>query len=147
MKTNSLVLSLDSALVKHRILIVDDEAMNRALMEALFVANSSYELEFALSGAEAMKVALDRKIDLILLDATLPDIDGYTVCRRLKSDRQTERIPIILIAAGSSAVDRGKGIEAGAEDILGKPFHRAELLLRVGSLLKIKSLHDQLDEV
>lgn len=147
MKTNSLVLSLDSALVKHRILIVDDEAMNRALMEALFVTNSSYELEFALSGAEAMKVALDRKIDLILLDATLPDIDGYTVCRRLKSDRQTERIPIILIAAGSSAVDRGKGIEAGAEDILGKPFHRAELLLRVGSLLKIKSLHDQLDEV
>jgi len=147
MNTNTLVLTLDSALVKHRILIVDDEAMNRALLEALLSAHSSYEILFSATGQETLRTAAEKKIDLILLDATLPDIDGYTVCRQLKADRRMERIPVILLAGSSTAVDRGRGLEAGAEDVLGKPFHRAELLLRVNSLLKIKSLHDQLDEV
>ena len=138
----------EQRLTRHRILVVDDEAMNRALLEALLHSQRCYELAFAAAADEALRLARNFGIDLILLDTTLPGMDGYTACRHLKTNKLTERVPVILLAEGhAGAADRSRGLEAGADDVLGKPFHRTELLLRVASLLRIKSLHDQLDEV
>ncbi|HEY3329724.1 MAG TPA: HD domain-containing phosphohydrolase [Capsulimonadaceae bacterium] len=147
MNTNKPMLALENRLTLHRLLVVDDEAMNRALLEAILMSQNRYELVFAASAEETMRITRNQPIDLILLDTTLPGTDGYTVCRQLKTTRLTERIPIILLADHAASADRSKGLQAGAEDVLGKPFHRTELMLRVSSLLRIKSLHDQLDEV
>lgn len=134
-------------LSRHRLLIVDDEAMNRALLEAILRTQTRYELHLASNGDDALRIAKDVEIDLILLDTTLPVRDGYQICRALKTSTATRRIPVILLAEQATSADRSKGLQSGAEDVLGKPYHRTELLLRVGAQLRIKSLHDQLDEV
>ncbi|MDR3707127.1 MAG: response regulator [Capsulimonadaceae bacterium] len=147
MNTNEEMDASAERLTRHRILIVDDEAMNRALLEAILLSQGKYQLAFASLAEEAYRLARNHEVDLILLDTTLPGVDGYTACRQLKLNRLTERVPIILLADHANSADRSKGLQAGAEDVLGKPFHRTELILRVSSLLRIKSLHDQLDEV
>lgn len=144
---NKGVINGEYMLSRHRLLVVDDEAMNRALLEAILRTQSRYELYLASDGEEATRIAKMGEIDLILLDTSLPGRDGYQVCRTLKTATATQRIPVILLADQASSADRSKGLQAGAEDVLSKPFHRAELLLRVGAQLRIKSLHDQLDEV
>ncbi len=135
-------MTTENRLTMHRLLVVDDEAMNRALLEAILSSQNRYEIMFASSADETLRVARSTSVDLILLDTTLPGMDGYNVCRQLKANRLTERVPIILLADHAASADRSKGLQAGAEDVLGKPFHRTELLLRVGSLLRIKSLHE-----
>lgn len=147
MNSGEHTLTTEDRLTSHRILVVDDEAMNRALLEAILLSQSSYQLVFASAAEEALRLARNHEVDLILLDTTLPGTDGYVVCRQLKQNKLTDRVPIILLADHATSTDRSKGLQAGADDVLGKPFHRLELLLRVSSLLKIKSLHDQLDEV
>lgn len=147
MNTQEDIAASDNRLTRHRLLIADDEAMNRALLEAILLSQTRYELQFASASDETLRLARAYDFDLILLDTTLSGDDGYTVCRTLKSDRLTERVPIILLADHANSADRSKGLQAGAEDVLSKPFHRIELLLRVESLVRIKLLHDQLDEV
>jgi putative two-component system response regulator len=142
MNSHQPLMTTENRLTMHRLLVVDDEAMNRALLEAILSSQNRYEIMFASSADETLRVARSTSVDLILLDTTLPGMDGYNVCRQLKANRLTERVPIILLADHAASADRSKGLQAGAEDVLGKPFHRTELLLRVGSLLRIKSLHE-----
>jgi DNA-binding response OmpR family regulator len=84
--------------------------------------------------------------DLILLDVMMPGLDGYEVCRRLKADGATASIPVLMLTALSAREEMAQAMEAGADDLLGKPFNGLELVVRVRSLLRIKKLHDQVEE-
>ncbi|WMW22368.1 DUF835 domain-containing protein [Methanolobus mangrovi] len=127
---------------KGKVLIVDDESMNIRLLEAYLM--HEYDLISASGGIEALEKVEAHNPDIILLDVMMPDITGYEVCKTLKGSEKTRFIPIIMVTALSSLEDRIKGIEAGADDFLTKPLDRIEIKTRVGSLLRIKKLHDEL---
>ena len=130
--------------VPGRILVVDDEAQNVEVFSRL-MKRFGYEVLTATSGELALQsVARDRP-DLVLLDVNMPGIDGFEVCRRLKSDTRTRLIPIVLITAMNAIEDRVRGIEAGADDFLAKPPVLAELEARVRSLTRLKRYTDELD--
>ena len=128
---------------KKTILIVDDEIRNIRLLEAM-LASENYILYSALNGEDALSIAVDQCPDLILLDIMMPGIDGFEVCRKLKQDEETRSIPVLIITALKSKENHIKGIEAGADDFLTKPVDVTELQIRVKSLLRIKSYHDEL---
>jgi len=128
-----------------RILIVDDYAANVKLLERNLRA-AGYDTVAAYDGEEALEKVESDRPDLILLDIMLPKIDGFDVCRRLRASEATAVIPIIMITALKETEDRVRGLEAGADDFLSKPFDRAELLARVKSLLEIKYYRSMLAE-
>ena len=124
------------------ILVVDDEPMNVELMEAHLARD--YNVITAFNGEEALEKIKNEQPDLILLDIMMPGIDGYEVCQTIKSDPNTQFIPVIMVTALSQRNDRIKGIEAGADDFLTKPVDKMELVTRVKSLMQMKILHDSL---
>ena len=126
------------------VLVVDDEELNRKLLREL-LSSRGYQIEEAADGEEALRKAREASPDLVLLDVRMPRVDGLQACRELKQDPQTQLIPIVLLTALSSVEDRVAGIEAGADEFLSKPFHQAELLARVRSLIRLKQLTDQLE--
>ncbi len=126
-----------------KILIVDDEKMNLKLMASM-LAPLQHEVLLANNGEDALNIVARENPDLILLDVMMPRLDGFTVCRMLKSDEATRLIPIIMVTALNQLEDRVQGLEAGADDFLTKPFHELELTTRVRSLLRVKQLNDQL---
>ena len=127
-----------------RILVVDDEVANVRVFGRL-MGRLGYEVLTAPSGELALEsVARDRP-DLVLLDVNMPGIDGFEVCRRLKSDTRTRLIPIVLITGLNAIEDRVRGIDAGADDFLAKPPVIAELEARVRSLTRLKRYTDELD--
>ncbi len=128
-----------------RILIVDDYPANVKLLERNLRA-AGYDTVAAYDGEEALERVRTDKADLILLDIMLPKIDGYEVCKRLRADETTAVIPVIMITALKETEDRIRGLEAGADDFISKPFDRAELLARVKSLLQIKYYRSMLAE-
>ena len=125
------------------ILIVDDEERNIKLLKAMLMAEN-YHLCGAVSGREALKIVADTPPDLILLDVMMAEIDGFEVCRRLKQDEKTRVIPILMVTALREKEHRIRAMEVGADDFLSKPVDPTELLIRVKSLLRIKSYHDDL---
>lgn len=98
----------------------------------------------ASDGISALKLIDDFRVDLVLLDIMLPGMDGFAVCREIKEDERYKNIPVIMITALSDTDSRIKGIEAGAEDFISKPFDTAEVLARIKMLLKMKQLNDDL---
>jgi putative two-component system response regulator len=127
-----------------RILVVDDEARNVEVFSRL-MTRLGYEVLAATSGELALQ-SVERDLpDLVLLDVNMPGIDGFEVCRRLKSDARTRLIPIVLITGLNATEDRVRGIEAGADDFLAKPPVVAELEARVRSLTRLKRYTDELD--
>ena len=127
------------------ILIVDDEARNIKLIKGM-VMSEQYDIATASGGQEALDYLRSHQPDLILLDVMMPDIDGFEVCRHLKQDEATQGIPILMVTALMEREHRVKAMEAGADDFLNKPVDRTELLVRVKSLLRIKSYHDKVLE-
>jgi CheY-like chemotaxis protein len=127
-----------------RILIVDDEIQNLELMEAMLGA-SGYEVFLAREGEEALRLARERKPDLILLDLMMPGLSGFEVCARVKTDPQTGGIPVLFVTALSQIGDKERAMAAGGDDFLTKPFQRTELLTRVEALLKVRHLNRDLD--
>jgi DNA-binding response OmpR family regulator len=123
------------------ILVVDDEPQNIELLEAHLVPQG-YEIVKAASGEEALEKLSGNQIDLILLDVMMPGIDGFEVTRRVRQDDKHRLLPIILVTALRETEDRVKGIEAGCDDFLSKPFDKVELLARVKSLLQVKAYND-----
>jgi class 3 adenylate cyclase len=101
-----------------------------------------YEVVTAVDGREALDKAYETQPDLILLDVVMPELDGISVAKRLKSDPLMRTIPIVLLTAKADTQDIVEGLEAGADDYLTKPFDHAALVARVRSLLRIKSLYD-----
>jgi putative two-component system response regulator len=127
-----------------KILVVDDHPSSRATAVAL-LSVEGYQVEEADSGQAALSCVMDANPDLILLDVMMPGMDGFEVCRRLKQDEQTRLIPIIFITALDDRRGRLKGIEAGGDDFLTKPFDQLELSARVKSLIRQKRLNEDLD--
>jgi len=126
-----------------KILIVDDEIRNRKLLEAL-LHSEGYATMSAASGTDALAAVAQHAPDLVLLDVMMPDMDGFQVARKLKSDASTSHIPIIMVTASADRHSRLAGLESGAEDFLNKPVDRAELWLRVRNLLRVKAYGDLL---
>jgi putative two-component system response regulator len=124
--------------------VVDDEPANVALVSRL-MKRLGYEISTAPNGEEGLEAVGRVRPDVILLDVNMPGIDGLEVCRRLKADAATRLIPVVLLTGLSAVEDRVKGIEAGADDFLSKPFVVAELNARVRSLTRLKRYTDELD--
>lgn len=126
------------------ILVVDDEPLNVELLRRL-MTRRGYEVMTADNGARALERVAERRPELVLLDVQMPELDGFEVCRRIKGDADTRFIPVVLITALSASEDRVRGIEAGADDFVSKPFVIAELEARVNALLRAKRHTDELD--
>jgi response regulator RpfG family c-di-GMP phosphodiesterase len=126
-----------------RILCVDDERLNRTIVRDMLGSANFMVLE-AENGEDALKILEDHAIDVILLDINMPGIDGFEVCRRIKASDQLRHIPVIMVTALTETEDRIKGIEAGAEDYITKPFNEAEVLARIKMLLQVKELNEKL---
>ena len=125
-----------------RILVVDDVPQNVKLLEQLLML-SGYEVVTASSGAEALQKVASANPDLVLLDVVMPNMSGYEVCRAIRSNPATQLLPVVMVTALDPAEERVKGIEVGADDFLSKPINQPELLARVKSLLRIRSLNDE----
>jgi len=129
---------------KPKILVVDDIPQNVRLLE-LNLRAEGYRFVAAYSGQEALEKIEAEHPDLVLLDVMMPGMDGYEVCRRLRQDKKTRALPIVMITAHEQGAERKmEAVDAGADDFIGKPFERHEVLLRVRSLLRVKLLHDEL---
>src|SRR6202795_1688197 len=128
-----------------RILVVDDTLQNVKLLGD-FLGVKGYDVTTAASGAEALEQIAKHKPDLVLLDVVMPGLSGYEVCRRIRDTPATATLPVVMVTALDPGTERIKGIEAGADDFITKPINQPELLARVRSLLRIKSLYDQLEE-
>lgn len=126
-----------------RVLVVDDVPANVRLLEAL-LASEYFEVLTATSGTEALYVAKKVLPDIILLDVMMPDLNGFEVCQRLKADPDTFHIPVIMITALSDRDDRVRGLSVGADDFLGKPIDSVALFARVRSLVRLKTIFDEL---
>ncbi|MBD2089662.1 two-component system response regulator [Microcoleus sp. FACHB-1515] len=127
-----------------KVLVVDDHPASRMTAVALLTVDG-YEVLEADSGAAALSRVAESDPDLILLDVMMPGMDGFEVCRRLKQDEQTRLTPVIFVTALNDRRARVRGIEAGGDDFLTKPFDQLELSARVKSLIRQKRLNEDLD--
>lgn len=124
-----------------RVLIVDDHESNRKLL-ATILGHEGYHCETAKDGEDALQMMSDIKPDLVLLDIMMPGLNGFEVAKQLKAQDSTRHVPIIMLTALNDRESRIKGLDAGAEDFLNKPFDQLELRVRIRNLLKIKEYQD-----
>ncbi len=124
-------------------LIVDDIPTNVRLLEARLSAEY-YDVVTAASGTEALEICARGDVDIVLLDVMMPGMDGFEVCSRLKADRKTSHIPVLMVTALDQPSDRVHGLEVGADDFLTKPVDDVQLMARVKSLVRLKALTDEL---
>jgi class 3 adenylate cyclase len=127
------------------ILVVDDNPMNVDILETR-LKTQGYDIVTAADGEEALAAARERLPDLILLDIMMPKLDGLEVCRQLKADAMLPFMPVIMVTAKADARDVVEGLEAGGDEYLTKPIDQASLVARVKSMLRIKALHDTVQE-
>jgi two-component system cell cycle response regulator len=126
-----------------RVLVVDDVPANVKLLEARLSAEY-FDVTTAYSGAEALAICERAACDIVLLDAMMPDMDGFEVCRRLKTNPATHHIPVVMVTALDQSSDRVAGLDAGADDFLTKPVSDVALIARVRSLTRLKMMTDEL---
>jgi len=129
--------------VTARVLVVDDVPANVKLLEARLSAEY-FDVVTAMCGHEALAICEKAECDIVLLDVMMPDMDGFEVCRRIKANRATHHIPVVMVTALDSPSDRVKGLEAGADDFLTKPVSDVALIARVRSLSRLKMMTDEL---
>jgi two-component system cell cycle response regulator len=126
-----------------RVLVVDDVPANVKLLEARLSAEY-FDVMTAVSGQEALSICERAECDVVLLDVMMPDMDGFEVCRRLKTSMTTHHIPVVMVTALDQPSDRVKGLESGADDFLTKPVSDVALIARVRSLSRLKMMTDEL---
>jgi two-component system, sensor histidine kinase and response regulator len=127
------------------ILVADDNTENLRLVSTILLSEG-YKLALVHDGDGVMKVLEENKIDLILLDILMPgSMDGFQVCRNLKSNPKTKEIPVIFLSSRTEAEDIIEGFSIGGADFIAKPFKRQELLARVSNHLNLKFLIDELN--
>lgn len=134
---------IDSNLMRKHILIIDDD-YNVTQMLKLLLETRGYDVDVATRGREAVQHA-NSDTDIILLDLVLPDLDGFDVCRRLKENRQTRHIPIIILSAKYLFEDKVEGLYLGADDFLTKPFEHEELIARMEAVMRRGSVLSPVD--
>lgn len=143
MQTRQISTETASAAHARKILVADDSEDVRALLGSI-LHKAGYNVFFAIDGTQCLSAASLLKPDLILLDVTMPDLDGYEVCRVMKSSPELAGIPVVFLTACSEARDKVKGLDAGGADYITKPFDKAEVIARVRNQLKIRSLTSEL---
>jgi two-component system, cell cycle response regulator DivK len=121
-----------------RILLVEDNEMNRDMLSRRLVRNG-YEVFIAVDGQQGADMAVSERLDLILMDMSLPVIDGWEATRRIKANDATRRIPVIALTAHAMAGDREKAMEVGCEDYDTKPVEISRLLGKIAALLAPKT--------
>lgn len=126
-----------------RILVVDDIPANVKLLEARLMAEY-FDVLTANNGFDALDICDRTQVDVILLDIMMPEMDGFEVCERLKSNPRTAHIPVVMVTALDQPSDRVRGLKAGADDFLTKPVNDLQLISRVKSLVRLKTLSDEL---
>ncbi len=125
-----------------RVLVVDDVEVNVRLLDAK-LSSEYFTVITASGGREAQELARNEHPDIILLDVMMPEMDGFDVCRRLKSDPSTADIPVVMVTALSEVSDRVRGLQAGADDFLTKPVNDVALFARVRSLVRLKRMTEE----
>lgn len=135
----------DCSNAKPILLLVDDQPLNIRALNELF--RFDHDVYMATDGEQAIELAQKLLPDLILLDVVMPGIDGYEVCRRLKANPMTSDIPIIFVSARGEEEDEAKGLELGAVDYIGKPFHPGIARARVKTYLTLKLQNDYLKNI
>jgi CheY-like chemotaxis protein len=126
------------------VMVVDDNQQNLELLQA-YLEDLDCETVAACDGLEALGLIAKKKPDLILLDVMMPKMSGFEVCKRLKNDRKTSAIPVIMVTALNEYGDIERAIDCGTDDFLSKPINKLELLTRVKTMLKLKHLSDALE--
>ena len=121
------------------ILVVDDDASNRVLLRT-FLHAAGYDVLEAATGEAALQALERRPVSLVLLDVLLPGLSGYEVCQRLKHDRSTANVPVIMVTSLADADSRTRAFESDADEFLTKPVFRPELLARVASILHLRRI-------
>src|SRR5688500_1846675 len=129
-----------------RILVVDDQRTNAEMLAGL-LRNLGYDVDTALDGAAALEKMQAATPDLVVSDIMMPRMDGFELCRRIRAAPSTSLLPVILVTSADPQTERVKGIEAGADDFIGKPVNWAELFARVKRLLQVKALQDEIKEL
>jgi putative two-component system response regulator len=132
---------------RYRVAVVDDEEHNRILFQ-LALREGPYDLSVFKSGKEFLEslATTPRLYHMVLLDVMMPEVDGFEVCRRLRADQRTRFMPVIMVTGLDDTSYRIRGLEMGANDYLGKPFHPLELKARMSALLRVSDLNDELKE-
>ncbi len=126
-----------------QILVIDDVAAHRALIEHA-LTKRGYQVRGAVDGQTGYDLAVEAEPDIVLLDLTLPDEDGFTVCERLKARSETAHIPVIILTAKMATADKVRAFQLGAADYITKPFQIAEVIARVETQLRIKRYEDRI---
>lgn len=126
-----------------RVLVVDDILANVRLLEARLQAEY-FEVLSAYSGAEALDILSRERVDVVLLDVMMPGMDGFEVCRRIKSSVATHHLPVVMVTALDQPSDKVQGLESGADDFLTKPVDDIALITRVKNLARLKMLNDEM---
>jgi len=125
----------------NHILVVDDDDMTRLLMNTI-LSRVSYQVSEAYDGLDGWEKVIALSPDLIILDVSMPRMDGFELTHKLKNESRTKNIPIMIVSGHDEVTDRVKAVEAGADDFLPKPVEQIILKAKVNSLLKIKSYND-----
>ncbi|MEM8503042.1 MAG: response regulator [Cyanobacteria bacterium P01_D01_bin.1] len=128
-----------------KILVVDDRLENLQLLKKL-LTEEGYSVRQSPDGALALSNIPRFQPDLVLLDIMMPEMDGYTVCQNIKSNEQSKDIPVIFLSALDLTFDKVKAFESGGADYISKPFHPAEVIVRVKNQLKMRQQSLQADE-
>ena len=118
-----------------RILIIDDDPVISDLV-SINLEMAGYDVQQAMDGIKGQALAVQLQPDLIMLDLMLPNVDGFTICQRLRRDERTSDIPVLMLTALSQVQDKIQGFDSGADDYLTKPFDVEEMLARVRALLR-----------
>lgn len=126
------------------VLVVDDLWSNLELMEAIFT-KAGFEVFSALDAISALSIFDSHRIDLAVVDVMMPGMDGYELCKKLKSMTDKQFFPVILLTALTDRHSRITGLECGADDFISKPFDTTEFIIKVRSLIKLKIFQDEME--
>jgi diguanylate cyclase (GGDEF)-like protein len=131
--------------VMQSILVVDDSRLNLQMIKDIL--GTDHQIHCATSGKEALTIIMSKRVDLILLDVIMPEMDGFELCKLIKSNPQTQNIPVIFVSYRDEVEDQARGLEIGAIDFITKPVNPSIIKARVKNHLELKRYRDMLEEL